>query len=1099
MSSSPLVNWVRRALSFRSRPRRIARNQDCRFESLEPRILLVFSLAPAGGEFQVNTATAGNQETDSQSVAADAAGDFVVVWQSAGQDGSGVGIHARRFNAAGAALGAEFQVNTFTAGDQSNPVVAMDAAGDFVIAWQSQGQDGSGLGIYAQRYNAAGAARGTEFRVNTLNVGDQSNPAIASDSAGDFIVAWQSAGQDGSGLGVSAQRYDAGGAAEGGEFQVNGYTVGDQSNPSVAMDPLGHFVVAWQSAGQDGSGEGVYARRYDASGLPLADEFQVNDFTVGDQSNPSVAMSASGRFDIAWQSAGQDGSGVGILARSYSPGGTPDDEFRANVYTTGDQSRPSVSDDAAGDPVIAWQSAGQDGSGDGVYALIGKAEVRLNTVTAGSQRSPAVALDAFGNAVFAWSSAGQGGSGAGVFAQRFARTDAVATLSSAPNVTAAGNGTYTFQVTYAAQKGINISTLGDANLVVQGPDLVTRNATFVAVDSNQTGTPRTATYRMTVPNHTGWTLADTGKYLVEMGTKPVQDTAGMAVAGSEPGLPATLGEFYVFPVSFPSNSRNLQVTATGENVEVLDEDHNNQVLKTVSLGTPLEVLGNPTGDNTLIVDFQSFVGNSGVSIDFVGMAGERNVVNVSAGVASTSIAAVGILYSCAYPQGSVKISAPLATAISSAVVVRDATISIPGNYLGRLTTDGSSSHLTGQIDYKGAGVTVLDLPNPTHSETVTLEFRKQTLPFGYIVGNPLQAWQIPGGLASFTVNSSHADSSLTIVPSATTPVQFAPLYGDSYSTLIVDETGVTSTVLTFGADRSGQVTFGNRAPVTFPSDHVALVNTDFIERLYRAYNPNNGQHFYTSSFGEFTALTHLGLNNESTDHAGFAVFQNGSGGNDAVPLHRLYNPNGGQHYYTTSNVERDALARVGWTVEPDQGMLYPPEDKFAGNGAKVYHVYNSVTGEHLFFASVDDMNAQIAADPAHWVEQTPLGYAIAVPAEEFPASDLETQPASQAQDHLASAPSASHFASLAPSASAEDAAPTASMSSQTNLNGGLIAATSRAPSSGAESFDKTSNSVSSVPMSRFPAGSADDMDSAWLDLSQQLALSKLHDPFGPVG
>ena len=45
--------------------------------------------------------------------------------------------------ATGAAQGSEFQVNTYTNSDQNFPVAAMDSAGDFVIAWQSFNEDGS--------------------------------------------------------------------------------------------------------------------------------------------------------------------------------------------------------------------------------------------------------------------------------------------------------------------------------------------------------------------------------------------------------------------------------------------------------------------------------------------------------------------------------------------------------------------------------------------------------------------------------------------------------------------------------------------------------------------------------------------------------------------------------------------------------------------------------------------------------------------------------------------------------------------------------------------------------------------------------------------
>src|SRR2546428_713996 len=138
-----------------------------RIDALEPRTLLAF--APAGPEFRVNTTTA-NDELGA-SVAVDADGDFVVAWESRGEYSPSYGIYARRYDAAGVAQGDEFRANTVTAGDQHNPSVASDAAGDFVVAWQSYGQDGSKYGIYAKRYSAAGAAQGGEFRVNTTTDG----------------------------------------------------------------------------------------------------------------------------------------------------------------------------------------------------------------------------------------------------------------------------------------------------------------------------------------------------------------------------------------------------------------------------------------------------------------------------------------------------------------------------------------------------------------------------------------------------------------------------------------------------------------------------------------------------------------------------------------------------------------------------------------------------------------------------------------------------------------------------------------------------------------------------------------------------------------
>jgi hypothetical protein len=237
-----------------------------------------------GGEFQVNSYTTGSQTYPS--VATDAEGNFVVAWASLDQDGDGHGVYAQRYDAAGTPQGAEFRVNTTTAGAQWLPKVAMDADGDFVVVWEDRsGNDGSDFGLFAQRFNAAGAPQGGEFQVNSYTTGSQWNHDAAMDADGDFVVVWQSNFQDGSGGGVFAQRYDASGGAQGGEFQVNTYTSGSQYLPAVAMDADGNFVVAWTSDGQDGSVSGVFAQRYNAAGTAQGSEFQANPTSAGSQAD----------------------------------------------------------------------------------------------------------------------------------------------------------------------------------------------------------------------------------------------------------------------------------------------------------------------------------------------------------------------------------------------------------------------------------------------------------------------------------------------------------------------------------------------------------------------------------------------------------------------------------------------------------------------------------------------------------------------------------------------------------------------------------------------------------------------------------------------
>ena len=96
---------------------------------------------PQGGETRVNEDPSGGPS--GPEVAMNDSG-FVVVWRGAYPPHDFEAVVARRFDAGGTPLGGDFQVNTYTTECQSESSVAMDDAGNFVIVWSSRSQDGSG-------------------------------------------------------------------------------------------------------------------------------------------------------------------------------------------------------------------------------------------------------------------------------------------------------------------------------------------------------------------------------------------------------------------------------------------------------------------------------------------------------------------------------------------------------------------------------------------------------------------------------------------------------------------------------------------------------------------------------------------------------------------------------------------------------------------------------------------------------------------------------------------------------------------------------------------------------------------------------------------
>jgi phosphoheptose isomerase len=381
--------------------------------------------APRGHEFQINTMTSDTQLTGTGSIDVEAGGDFVVVWGSYLQDGSSYGVFGQRYDAAGAKLGVEFQVNTDTIGPQSFPAVATDADGDFVVVWATPGQDGAA--VFARRYSSTGVPQATPFQVNVHDTGDQSVPAVARESNGDFVVAWQSNGQDGASNGVFARRFNAAGTALGNELQVNTVTGGNQRAPAIDLDQDGDFVIAWTSDSQDTLGYSVHGQRFDSLGSRRGTEFQVNLYTRYNQWQPVVGVDDDGDFVVAWGSATQDGDSFGVFARRFTSSGLASGtEMQVNSYTAGYQSLASLTVDPDGDFMVAWQSVGQDSEGFGIFARAFQStgapagpDVLVNSTVASNQIAPAIRSGAGAGFVVVWGSYLQDGSLYGVFGQRF--------------------------------------------------------------------------------------------------------------------------------------------------------------------------------------------------------------------------------------------------------------------------------------------------------------------------------------------------------------------------------------------------------------------------------------------------------------------------------------------------------------------------------------------------------------------------------------------------------------------------------------------------------------------------------------------------------
>lgn len=100
---------------------------------------------------------------------------------------------------------------------------------------------------------------------------------------------------------------------------------------------------------------------------------------------------------------------------------------------------------------------------------------------------------------------------------------------------------------------------------------------------------------------------------------------------------------------------------------------------------------------------------------------------------------------------------------------------------------------------------------------------------------------------------------------------------------------------------------------------------DASRAIYRLYNPNSGEHFYTQNVNEKNYLDNIGWDYENISWQ--------SPIEDSLPVYRVYSKATGDHHYTTNAAERDMLVSLGWQ---DEGI-----SQYATTfGAPVYRVFN---------------------------------------------------------------------------------------------------------------------------------------------------------------
>jgi len=345
-----------------------------------------------GTNFRVNDLNSDFQGYPEVSVEKN--GRFIVVWED--QRNGNSDVYGQRFDASGNRIGVNFKCNDdIGTANQSGSDITIDNSGNFIVAWVDTRLGNTD--IFAQRYNQSGNPLGSNFRVNNdATTQSQNTPTIEVNGQGNFSIAWEDNRQ--SNNDIYYQMYNSNGTPLGVNQKVNDDVASSHQRCSwITQGGLGNYVAVWEDERTNNTD--IYGVKFDSAGNILQDNFRVNDdFSNSNQFYPSVAADFNNEFIVGW-SDNRDND-YDIYAQRYTSTGIPiNNNFKVNDDTIGAaQWYPVVSCDSIGNSVFVWIDY-RSGNND-IYAQIYSSQGNpigsnfcVNNPVSGDQLYASVAMD----------------------------------------------------------------------------------------------------------------------------------------------------------------------------------------------------------------------------------------------------------------------------------------------------------------------------------------------------------------------------------------------------------------------------------------------------------------------------------------------------------------------------------------------------------------------------------------------------------------------------------------------------------------------------------------------------------------------------------
>lgn len=247
-------------------------------------------------------------------------------------------------------------VNESLTGNQLHPSITALKAGGYVIVWESQDTDGSGYGVYGQRYMTDGTKIGTNFKVNINTTNHQSNPHVAYHNVGEsnnFIVVWNDDSTSSDNYDIYCQIYKNGTAIQSYDIAISTtFTAYEQLYPRAAGLTNGNYIVVWCADIADDDQYNVYGQIIDNNGNLVGSRIDIDTSARGQIFPYVTALSdndstAAGGFVVTYMTElSTDDDRYSINFRVYTSSGTAVNSAVA-VTSAGSAANSGLSDGLA--------------------------------------------------------------------------------------------------------------------------------------------------------------------------------------------------------------------------------------------------------------------------------------------------------------------------------------------------------------------------------------------------------------------------------------------------------------------------------------------------------------------------------------------------------------------------------------------------------------------------------------------------------------------------------------------------------------------------------------------------------------------------------